>query len=111
MYSQTDEDDDVCNSVEGGNSDRRCGTSDSQFRSIDGSCNNLANAHWGQANIALQRLLDPKYEDGGMMNLILMVFTLFKHFDFFFRQVFLSREARRPTQSCRCRPRETSARP
>ena len=65
LEAQSGEDDDVCNSVDGvGAGGRRCGTADDKFRSIDGSCNNLRNAHWGQANIALQRLLDPSYVDG-----------------------------------------------
>ena len=34
------------------------------YRTIDGSCNNLKNAWWGQANIGLQRILFPSYEDG-----------------------------------------------
>ena len=63
--------DDVCNSViddhdgrRGVGGGRRCSTTDQKFRSIDGSCNNRKHPHWGMSNVALQRLLDPKYEDG-----------------------------------------------
>ncbi|XP_047481343.1 chorion peroxidase-like isoform X2 [Penaeus chinensis] len=34
------------------------------YRSIDGSCNNLANPKWGAAMIPFRRFLDPAYEDG-----------------------------------------------
>ncbi|XP_042870130.1 chorion peroxidase-like isoform X2 [Penaeus japonicus] len=34
------------------------------YRSIDGSCNNLANPRWGAAMIPFRRFLDPAYEDG-----------------------------------------------
>ena len=66
LEAQSGADDNICNSVidGNGNGDRRCGTTDQTFRSIDGSCNNRIHPHWGMANVALQRLLDPKYEDG-----------------------------------------------
>ncbi|XP_046396222.1 peroxidase-like isoform X2 [Ischnura elegans] len=35
-----------------------------KYRSADGTCNNLRNGEWGSANIALQRILPPKYGDG-----------------------------------------------
>ncbi|XP_071451651.1 salivary peroxidase/catechol oxidase-like [Hetaerina americana] len=35
-----------------------------KYRSSDGSCNNLRNGEWGSSNIALQRILPPKYGDG-----------------------------------------------
>ena len=41
-----------------------CKTASHQFRSIDGSCNNIQHPHWGQANTALHRLLPSVYEDG-----------------------------------------------
>ncbi|XP_063589602.1 chorion peroxidase-like [Penaeus indicus] len=34
------------------------------YRSIDGSCNNLANPKWGAAMIPFRRFLDPAYDDG-----------------------------------------------
>ena len=72
LEAQSGAEDDVCNSVGGGGGEGRgrCSTTDRQFRSIDGSCNNLGTAHWGKSNIALQRLLDPKYEDGNARNCI-----------------------------------------
>ena len=36
----------------------------SRYRTIDGSCNNLFQSSWGQANTAQARLLRPEYEDG-----------------------------------------------
>ncbi|KAG8229093.1 hypothetical protein J437_LFUL009562 [Ladona fulva] len=35
-----------------------------KYRTADGSCNNLRNGEWGSANVALQRILPPKYGDG-----------------------------------------------
>ncbi|NET57375.1 MAG: PEP-CTERM sorting domain-containing protein [Symploca sp. SIO2E6] len=35
-----------------------------EFRSIDGSGNNIANHDWGESDIQLLRLLSPDYEDG-----------------------------------------------
>ncbi len=61
------DDDDICNEVDGGGGgagSRACATADRRFRSQDGSCNNLRRSNWGRANVALQRLLSPKYEDG-----------------------------------------------
>ncbi|XP_055903867.1 peroxidase-like [Eupeodes corollae] len=37
---------------------------DSKYRSLDGSCNNLANPLYGLANYKFGRLLPPKYSDG-----------------------------------------------
>ncbi|XP_042870127.1 chorion peroxidase-like isoform X2 [Penaeus japonicus] len=34
------------------------------YRSIDGSCNNLANPKWGAARIPFRRFIAPAYEDG-----------------------------------------------
>ena len=74
LEAQSGAEDDVCNSViddddnddgrRAGAGGRRCSTTDRLFRSIDGSCNNRRHPHWGMSNVALQRLLDPKYEDG-----------------------------------------------
>lgn len=65
---ENDEESDMCNSIDGSTGFVReadkCRNVDLKFRSIDGSCNNRQNAIWGQANVALQRLLHPKYEDG-----------------------------------------------
>ena len=36
----------------------------SRYRTIDGSCNNLFQSSWGQANTAQSRLLRPEYQDG-----------------------------------------------
>ena len=35
-----------------------------KYRSIDGSCNNLVNPHWGQRNTVFQRLLPAHYGNG-----------------------------------------------
>ena len=40
-----------------------CG--DARYRTMDGSCNNLANRDWGKAAIAFQRIVAPDYSDGG----------------------------------------------
>ena len=64
LEAQSGAADDVCNSVIDDHDGRRCSTTDQKFRSIDGSCNNRKHPNWGMANVALQRLLDPKYEDG-----------------------------------------------
>lgn len=34
------------------------------YRTLDGSCNNLAHRHWGAANTRYGRLLPPNYSDG-----------------------------------------------
>lgn len=31
---------------------------------MDGSCNNEQRPEWGQINVALQRIIPPKYGDG-----------------------------------------------
>lgn len=38
--------------------------SSNRFRTQDGSCNNIRHSHWGRANVALNRILPPDYEDG-----------------------------------------------
>ena len=42
-----------------------CPDQGSRFRTIDGSCNNLQRPELGQINTALQRIIPPKYGDGG----------------------------------------------
>ncbi|XP_033758659.1 chorion peroxidase-like [Pecten maximus] len=44
-------------------SNPRCDSS-SQYRTIDGSCNNLNNPLWGRAFTAFERFLPPAYDDG-----------------------------------------------
>lgn len=41
----------------------RCHSS-AQFRTIDGSCNNLRFPVWGQANTAHSRIIQANYSDG-----------------------------------------------
>ncbi len=36
----------------------------SKYRSIDGTCNNMANSMWGSSYTPFQRLLNPEYENG-----------------------------------------------
>jgi len=38
-------------------------SSDYKYRTIDGSCNNVANPHWGAAGQQFQRFIDAAYED------------------------------------------------
>ncbi len=68
MDPNSDADDELCNEIDGSSlgATRRsaCATADRRFRSQDGSCNNLQRPNWGRANVALQRLLAPEYEDG-----------------------------------------------
>ena len=59
-----DEDSDCGNVVIDQNPLVNCQTSNSPYRSQDGSCNNRDHPNWGRANIALTRLLPPEYEDG-----------------------------------------------
>lgn len=42
----------------------QCPNSNSTFRTINGSCNNLKNPSWGMTNTALHRLNPPKYSNG-----------------------------------------------
>lgn len=42
-----------------------CPSQSPRFRTIDGSCNNLQRPELGQINTALQRIIPPKYGDGG----------------------------------------------
>lgn len=56
-----------------------------QFRTQDGSCNNIRHPNWGRANIALTRLLPPDYEDGIQSNDVLCVQFLY---NISFRQAF-----------------------
>ena len=37
-----------------------------RFRSIDGSCNNLENSHWGAAMSPFRRLIPPQFADGNL---------------------------------------------
>ena len=54
----------VSNTIIGGNCPAPPVCEETKYRTIDGSCNNLANKEWGQAATAFQRLLPPKYADG-----------------------------------------------
>eukprot|EP00095_Tigriopus_kingsejongensis_P002572 maker-scaffold274_size229011-snap-gene-1.21 protein:Tk02572 transcript:maker-scaffold274_size229011-snap-gene-1.21-mRNA-1 annotation:"chorion peroxidase-like" len=58
----------MCNAIDGSTGfvleAGQCRSANLEFRSVDGSCNNRQHSIWGQANIALQRLLHPQYEDG-----------------------------------------------
>ena len=51
----------------------KCRSSNGKFRTYDGSCNNANNPHWGQADTAFQRILQPEYEDGKLEPLILFL--------------------------------------
>ena len=53
-----------------------CRSSNGKFRTYDGSCNNANNPHWGQADTAFQRILQPEYEDGKLEPLILFMVDL-----------------------------------
>lgn len=35
-----------------------------KYRTIDGSCNNIAHPFWGRTNSGLGRVLPPRYSDG-----------------------------------------------
>lgn len=41
-----------------------CSTRCLKYRTIDGTCNNIQNPHWGAASIPLRRLLPAEYENG-----------------------------------------------
>jgi len=55
-----------------------CPNSNSTFRTINGSCNNLKKPSWGMINTALQRLIPSKYDDGMLLyyNKILTVYYI-----------------------------------
>lgn len=48
----------------------------SHFRTMDGSCNNEQRPEWGQINVALQRIIPPKYGDGAFQ--IYFLFRIYK---------------------------------
>ncbi len=48
-----------------------------RYRSIDGSCNNLNNAHYGAVESPLTRLLPPLYADGIQEKIISSSFYFF----------------------------------
>ena len=47
----------------------------SKYRSIDGTCNNLANPLWGASLTAFRRLLPAQYEDGFNQPIGLLIFS------------------------------------
>ena len=42
-----------------------CDPTQDRYRTLDGTCNNLANREWGAAGIRLRRLAPAAYSDGG----------------------------------------------
>ena len=72
-----DEDSDCGNVVIDQNPLVNCQTSNSPYRSQDGSCNNRDHPNWGRANIALTRLLPPEYEDGMYQAYLLSIQNFF----------------------------------
>lgn len=50
-----------------------------KYRTMDGTCNNLHNPTWGAANTALQRLLDPIYENGFNTPVGMTIFIFYRY--------------------------------
>lgn len=49
-----------------------CDVRNLEYRSADGSCNNLKHSFWGEANTAYKRLIFPAYKDGNIFKLVLI---------------------------------------
>lgn len=47
---------------------------DDQYRSLDGSCNNMVYPTWGMAGQVLRRYLSPGYHDGNLLDCCLLSF-------------------------------------
>lgn len=57
----------------------RCDTS-FPYRTLDGSCNNLGNLWWGQAETPYKRLMEPDYADSITQYIqIILLSVLFKN--------------------------------